>query len=56
MNHSTPHSPDKSNSTDISLVFDQVTKKYGRVVAVDNVSFSIPKGSLVTLVGPSGCG
>jgi len=43
-------------STDISLVFDRVTKKYGRVVAVDNVSFSIPKGSMITLVGPSGCG
>ena len=54
MNQPKPRSPD--TSTDISLVFDQVTKKYGRVVAVDNVSFSIPKGSLVTLVGPSGCG
>ena len=46
----------REQSTDISLVFDQVSKKYGRVLAVDNVSFSIPKGSLVTLVGPSGCG
>ena len=46
----------RQHSTDISLVFDQVTKKYGRVVAVDNISFSIPKGSLVTLLGPSGCG
>ena len=56
--HSTQpqHSPDAHPHTDISLVFDQVTKKDGRVVAVDNVSFSIPKGSLVTLVGPSGCG
>lgn len=45
-----------AKANDISLVFDQVTKKYGRVVAVDNVSFSIPRGSLVTLVGPSGCG
>ena len=56
MNQPLPHSPDAHSHTDISLVFDQVTKKYGRVVAVDNVSFSIPKGSLVTLVGPSGCG
>ena len=34
-------------STDISLVFDQVTKKYGRVVAVDNVSFDVMRGELL---------
>jgi iron(III) transport system ATP-binding protein len=39
-----------------ALVFDRVTKQYGPVVAVDDVSFSIPEGTLVTLLGPSGCG
>lgn len=39
-----------------ALVFDHVTKQYGSVVAVNDVSFSIPKGTLVTLLGPSGCG
>jgi iron(III) transport system ATP-binding protein len=39
-----------------ALVFDHVTKAYGDVAAVDDVSFSIPKGTLVTLLGPSGCG
>jgi iron(III) transport system ATP-binding protein len=39
-----------------ALVFDQVTKAYGPVVAVDKVSFSIPQGAMVTLLGPSGCG
>ncbi|HWT30527.1 MAG TPA: ABC transporter ATP-binding protein [Propylenella sp.] len=33
-----------------------VTKRYGDVVAVDAVSFTIEAGHLVTLLGPSGCG
>lgn len=39
-----------------ALVFDHVTKQYGKVTAVNDVSFSIPQGNLVTLLGPSGCG
>jgi iron(III) transport system ATP-binding protein len=36
--------------------FEAVSKKYGAVVAVDQVSFDIAPASLVTLLGPSGCG
>ena len=39
-----------------SVEFRNVTKRYGSVVAVDNVSFTIEPGALVTLLGPSGCG
>ncbi|MDP2697601.1 ABC transporter ATP-binding protein [Thalassospira sp.] len=41
-----------------SVVFENVTKTYGRgsVLAIDNVSFDIQPGELVTLLGPSGCG
>ncbi|MEO8120359.1 MAG: ABC transporter ATP-binding protein [Rhodoferax sp.] len=39
-----------------ALVFERVSKHYGQVVAVNDVSFSIPQGTLVTLLGPSGCG
>ncbi len=39
-----------------ALVFDHVTKQYGKVTAVNDVSFSIAQGTLVTLLGPSGCG
>ena len=39
-----------------SVEFRNVTKAYGQVVAVDDVSFVIPPANLVTLLGPSGCG
>ncbi|MFO1281550.1 MAG: ABC transporter ATP-binding protein [Burkholderiales bacterium] len=38
------------------VVFDRVTKRYGEVRAVDEVSFEVAPGELVTLLGPSGCG
>ena len=38
------------------VVFEQVTKRYGEVTAVDKVSFRVAPGALVTLLGPSGCG
>ncbi len=39
-----------------SVEFRNVTKRYGGVIAVDDVSFTIEPGTLVTLLGPSGCG
>ena len=38
------------------VVFDRVSRRFGDVVAVDDVSFSVTPGELVTLLGPSGCG
>ncbi len=39
-----------------SVTFERVTKAFGPVVAVREVSFTIAPGQLVTLLGPSGCG
>jgi len=38
------------------VVFENVSKLYGPVTAVDRVSFTVAPGELVTLLGPSGCG
>jgi len=38
------------------VILENVVKTYGRVVAVDNVSFEVDHGELFTLLGPSGCG
>jgi spermidine/putrescine transport system ATP-binding protein len=36
--------------------FENITKRYGRVLAVDNVSLDIQEGEFFALLGPSGCG
>ena len=39
-----------------ALVLDRVTKKYGEVVAVRDVSMSIERGEMFGLIGPDGAG
>jgi len=38
------------------LACNQLSKSFGAVQAVDNVSFDIPPGSFFSILGPSGCG
>ena len=38
------------------LTVDGVAKRFGSVVAVDNVTLEMPAGSFFSLLGPSGCG
>ena len=38
------------------ISFKNVTKKYDRFVAVDNLTLDINTGEIVVLIGPSGCG
>jgi sn-glycerol 3-phosphate transport system ATP-binding protein len=38
------------------IILEKVTKRFGRVTAVDNVTFRAESGKFVVLLGPSGCG
>lgn len=39
-----------------TVLFDHVSKRFGRVDAIKDVTLEIPDGQFMTLVGPSGCG
>ncbi len=38
------------------LECEGVTKRFGRLTAVDDVTFRVPEGSFFSILGPSGCG
>lgn len=39
-----------------NVTFDSITKQFGALKAVDDVSFELADGEFVCLLGPSGCG
>ena len=41
---------------DSILEFKNITKKYGKKTALDDITLSIPRGSIVGLLGPNGSG
>jgi len=38
------------------LELDQVTKRYGGIIAVNEATFSVEEGSITSLIGPNGAG
>ena len=40
----------------VHIAIRHLTKRFGSVTAVRDVSLEIPRGSFTTLLGPSGCG
>ena len=50
----TAPSPGKPHAR--SLMLDGITKRYGGLTAVDDVSLEVPRGEFLTLLGPSGSG
>jgi ABC-type Fe3+/spermidine/putrescine transport system ATPase subunit len=42
--------------SDVMIELRNITKRYGRIVANQNIQLGILRGELMTLLGPSGCG
>ncbi len=40
----------------VDVVVERLSKKFGELYAVEDVSFTVPSGTVLTLLGPSGCG
>ncbi len=38
------------------IIAENLTKSYGKFTAVDNISFAVPRGSVVGFLGPNGAG
>ncbi len=57
---SSPHSSVElqagEGDSDVGIVVRNLAKRFGRFQAVDDVSFEVPDGQLVALLGPSGSG
>src|SRR3954465_14129953 len=43
-------------SADADIHLENVTKRFGEMVAVDDLTLSIERGAFYALLGPSGCG
>ncbi len=48
--------PDISLKTDIAIKVDKLTKYYGKILAVDHVSFEVKTGEFFGFLGPNGAG
>ena len=45
-----------TTNVDSAVVADGLTRRFGTLVAVDNVSFRIPRGQIFGMLGPNGSG
>src|SRR5208282_4318606 len=48
--------PSMTGSNDYAIVVEKLTKRYGDLHAVNDVSFTVKKGEVFAFVGPNGAG
>jgi len=51
-----PHRSSRDAASPDAVVVDRLSKRYGQRMAVDDVSFRIPAGTVAGLIGPNGAG
>jgi spermidine/putrescine ABC transporter ATP-binding subunit len=51
-----PRPADPAGREDVAVRLDNVTRRFGAVVALHEASLQVRRGELMTLLGPSGCG
>src|SRR5437016_8765906 len=56
MTATTPEQRSTGNGGRALLTASHITKQFGGLVAVNDVSFSVPQGGIVSLIGPNGAG
>lgn len=44
------------NNNEVKVKVEHLTKKFGDLLVLDDISFDIKKGEFVCIVGPTGCG
>jgi len=54
--HSTTHHQTRSESTEVVLQAEGVTKRFGGITAVDNVDLKLHDGEILGIIGPNGAG
>ena len=48
--------PDARGKDNVIIRFESITKRFGNLPAVDNVTLDVREGEFFALLGPSGCG
>lgn len=51
-----PAQPLPLREADVQLSIEHVSKRFGGVTAVDDVSIDVPNGSILSIIGPNGAG
>jgi putative spermidine/putrescine transport system ATP-binding protein/spermidine/putrescine transport system ATP-binding protein len=58
LNHPAERAPGASTAIggNVAVQLESISKRFGRITALDELSLQVRRGELMTLLGPSGCG